>query len=170
MSVHRLRTSVYLALGSNLKDRWQLIRNALLLLEKGGCTITSVAPFIETKPWGFLSENLFLNTVVEVQTDLCPEDLLSLLLSIEISLGRTQKSSKEEGYADRTIDIDILLYGDCVLRSEQLTIPHMYMHRRLFVLEPLSLIAPDFRHPVTEQSVIELTELLQKEEEKCFNQ
>lgn len=150
---------VYLSLGTNIGNKEQNLTRAIehLSLALGKCL--AVSPFIETAPWGFESENSFLNCAAAFDTDLDPLGLLDATESIERELGRTHKSHGGH-YSDRIIDIDILLYGDTVVESERLTIPHPLMHLRDFVLEPLAAIAPDTMHPLLHKSIGTLLEEL----------
>ena len=136
------RTDVYLGLGSNLGDRHTLLLQAIERL------ITRVGPmlrcssFIESEPMGFESEHHFLNAVVLLQTELSARQILEVTQEIERELGRTEKSVSEttDGrsvYHDRTIDIDILLYGDQTINEPDLQIPHPHMEERPFVMNPL---------------------------------
>lgn len=134
-----LTHTVYLGLGSNLGDRRATMQQALQEIEKRIGTIVRQSAFLETEPWGFESDNLFLNACVCVETALAPMELLAATQAIERDMGRTHKSVGGH-YADRTIDIDILLYDLLTLQSETLTIPHPHINERRFVLEPLSEI------------------------------
>ena len=135
---------VYLGLGSNLGDREEHIRKAVALIgEKVGLVIRQ-SSLIETEPWGFESENRFLNGVILVETSLTPRQLLRSTQKIERSLGRKRKSTDSSlqspdfsKYSDRPIDIDILLYGDLVVDEPELKIPHPLMWTRDFVMVPL---------------------------------
>jgi 2-amino-4-hydroxy-6-hydroxymethyldihydropteridine diphosphokinase len=118
---------------------------------------------METEPWGFESENRFLNCVAAFTTDKDPVELLDTTEEIERRLGRTQKSS-DGVYHDRIIDIDILLYGSETISTERLTIPHPLMHKRDFVLEPLTEIAPDVIHPIIGKSINDLLQELKNED------
>jgi len=129
---------VFLALGSNLGNRRQYIQHAIDLLEKNKIHVRQQAAIIETDPVGGPQQGPFLNTVVEVETDLPPEDLLEQILKIENQLER-KRSVKN---APRTIDIDILLYDQIAFRSPQLIIPHPRMLERNFVMTPLKEITP----------------------------
>ena len=121
-------------------------------------TYTSLSSFIETEPWGFESQNSFLNCVVAFRTTLPPMELLGTTEKIERELGRTAKSNGGV-YHDRIIDIDILLYGNEIINTERLTVPHPLMHERDFVLTPLCEIAPQAIHPVIGKSIAEIKEL-----------
>ena len=135
----------FLALGSNLGNRSENLKNAIDALNShAGIRVVRKSSFYETEPVGGPDQGRFLNAVVEVQTTLEPEDLLTTALSIENSLGRVRR----EHWGPRTIDIDILTLEDLVYVSPTLSIPHPLMHERGFVLRPLLEIAPDFKHPV----------------------
>ncbi len=144
---------IYLSLGSNLQNRELLLQQAIFQLQAAGLQIIAIAPFFETEPWGFSSCNKFINTAVCGRTRLSPVQFLQVALDIEKKLGRKTKSSPTSGYADRPIDIDLLLYNECILQTNELTLPHPCMHQRLFVLEPLSHIAPDMQHPILHQTI-----------------
>lgn len=143
---------VYLALGSNLGDRLANLKEAIASLPPQ-MDVKARSSVYETDPWGYEDQNKFLNQVVRVETYLKPEPLLKHLKRLEMALGR--KSSFQ--YGPRLIDIDILFYGDLVLYSPSLTIPHPLMHERGFVLLPMMDIAPDFVHPVRKKTIRELT-------------
>jgi 2-amino-4-hydroxy-6-hydroxymethyldihydropteridine diphosphokinase len=123
-------TRAYVGLGSNLGDREQAIRNAA---EAIGAT--RLSEIRETEPWGYADQPLFLNAVAEVETELGPRALLDELLDVERRLGRERGGGPR--YGPRTIDLDLLLYGDEVIDEPGLTIPHPHLHERRFVLEPL---------------------------------
>ena len=144
--------TVYLGLGANLGDRMENIRRALALLAEQ-VRIERLSSIYETEPWGYDEQPCFLNAVCRGLTSLVPSSLLSLTKQIELSLGRTSSFPN----APRPIDVDILLYGDLVLESPELTIPHPRLAERAFVLVPLVEIAPDLVHPLTG---ITLTEAL----------
>ena len=144
----------YLALGTNIGNkRRNMITAAALLAERVG-DVLALSGFYETEPWGFQSENTFLNAALQLDTSLSPLELLKATQEIEIEMGRTQKSNGANH--DRIIDIDILLYDNLVLQTPELTLPHPLMHERLFVMEPLAEIAPNVIHPVFKKPVISL--------------
>ena len=130
---------VYLGLGSNLGDKvWNLSEAIRLIAERVGQVVRQ-SSFIETEPWGFRSDNTFLNAVILCETDKTPREVLLLTQQIERDMGRRQKSVSV-GYIDRTIDIDILLYDDLAVDEPDLKIPHPLMHQRNFVMRPLKEI------------------------------
>ena len=155
--------SVYLGLGTNIGNkRKNMVTAAALLAERAG-DVLSLSSFYETEPWGFDSENTFLNAALELETSWSPMELLHLTQQIEREMGRTQKS--DGSYHDRIIDIDILLYGNEIIHTEELVVPHPLMQQRLFVMQPLAEIAPSLVHPVLQKSMHELyMELLTEEE------
>ena len=136
---------VFLGLGTNLGDREAILNKALDLITGSVGPVTAWSGIYETQPWGFESMNNFLNMVIRVHTDLKPPDLLKKLVIIEIQLGRIRNERK---YISRTIDIDILLYGNRVIDSPDLKIPHPLIQDRKFVLVPFCDIAPELIHPV----------------------
>ena len=147
---------VYLGLGSNEGDRQQLMHRAIeLLADKLGSPV-QLSTLIETEPVGFVSPNPFLNMVALFSTDIPSMELLDITEGIERRLGRMKKTQRGGAYSDRPMDIDILLYGDRVIDTERLTVPHPRMHERAFVLVPLAEIAPSLVHPVLGKSILEL--------------
>lgn len=144
----------YLALGTNIGNkRRNMITAAALLAERVG-DVLALSGFYETEPWGFQSENTFLNAALQLETSLSPLELLKATQQIEVEMGRTQKSNGT--YYDRIIDIDILLYDDLILQTPELTLPHPLMQDRRFVMEPLLEIAPNVVHPVFKKTVVSL--------------
>ncbi|NDP22083.1 MAG: 2-amino-4-hydroxy-6-hydroxymethyldihydropteridine diphosphokinase [Paludibacter sp.] len=136
----------YLGLGTNLGDKEQNLNNAIISVALEIGEVLSQSSFYASESWGFQSENEFLNAVVLVNTTLSPFDLLEKTQKIERELGRAEKSSV--GYADRLIDIDILLYDQLVIDQPTLKIPHPHIAERDFVYIPLAEIAPDVIHPL----------------------
>lgn len=132
-------TKVYLGIGTNLGDKERNILKAYDLIEKKVGRIVRRSSIYRTEPWGFQSENEFLNTVICVETELTPQQLLAQTQQIERQMGRKQKSRGGE-YHDRVIDIDILLYGNLEVNEPNLVIPHPLMKEREFVMKPLGEI------------------------------
>ena len=149
--------TVYLGLGTNIGNKKENLTRAIEALSLALGHYTALSSFIETAPWGFESENTFLNCAVAFETVLLPEELLDTTERIERELGRTAKSTGGT-YHDRVIDIDILLYGNETIDTPRLTIPHPLMHLRDFVLEPLAEIAPEVVHPTTGKSISRLAD------------
>jgi 2-amino-4-hydroxy-6-hydroxymethyldihydropteridine diphosphokinase len=132
-------TLAYVGLGSNLGDR-----EAMLLRAAEAIDALRLSPVIETEPWGYADQPRFLNAVAEVETELAPRELLELLLDVERRLGRTREGPR---YGPRTIDLDLLLYGDEVVDEPGLQVPHPRLGERRFVLEPLAALAPERKIP-----------------------
>ena len=143
---HPMKATVaYVAIGSNLGDREATIARALELLdEPPELRVTGVASVRETEPVGVLDQPQFLNTAMRVETTLAPRELLDRLLAVERTLGRVRTG---ERWGPRTLDLDLLLYGDAVLDEPGLAVPHPRLHERRFVLEPLYELAPDLLVP-----------------------
>lgn len=144
-------TEIFLGLGSNLGDRHNLIQKAIDAINDIS-EVIAVSELYETKPYGFDADEEFINCCLKIQSDLSPHELLEVLRRIEIDLGREQKSV-DGVYKSRTIDIDILFYGSLKVSDEQLVIPHHDLHNRMFVIQPLNDIAPDFNHPILNESI-----------------
>jgi 2-amino-4-hydroxy-6-hydroxymethyldihydropteridine diphosphokinase len=142
---------VYLSLGSNVGDRDANLREAIERLAPA-LRVLRVSPVYETEPVDYTDQSWFLNLAVKAETDLSPTQLLARVAVIERALGRIRTTPK----GPRTIDIDILLYGDAVVRTARLEIPHPRMAARRFVLTPLADLAPDLCHPVTRHTVREM--------------
>jgi 2-amino-4-hydroxy-6-hydroxymethyldihydropteridine diphosphokinase len=142
--------TVYLGLGSNMGDRQQNLDRALDLLSQR-LRVTRVSSAYDTEPVGNVNQPRFLNLVCQVYTRLAPQALLALAKGIECKLGRTSGAQQP-----RPIDIDILFYGDLVLDTPELVIPHPRLANRAFVLVPLTEIAPDLIHPVYRKTIKEL--------------
>ncbi len=144
---------VFLGLGTNLGDREAYLNKGLELISKFIGRIESFSGIYETEPWGFHSENNFLNMVIKIHTDLKPAVLMKKLLSLEEQLGRIRDTRE---YKSRTIDIDILLYSNLVINKSDLIVPHPLMQDRKFVLVPFCDIAPKMIHPVLNKPFVEL--------------
>lgn len=155
------KRKVYLGLGSNEGDRHLLLHLAINNLEKNVGSIKKVSTFIETDSWGYESKNKYINAVILIETFLSPHEILRSILDIEKSMGRVRKD--KYNYEDRPIDIDILLIDDLILDEDDLTVPHRFMHKRIFVLEPLIEIAPKIKNPKTNILYKEYLQLLRNE-------
>lgn len=151
--------TAYIALGSNLGDRENYLQRALAALRQTeGVELLRVSPIYQTRPVGGpAGQNDYLNAVAELRTERPANDLLDALLRIEQSLGRV----RQERDSPRTIDLDLLLYGDLVHADARLTVPHPRLHERLFVLQPLAQLAPGLIHPVLKRAIAELLVELQ---------
>ncbi len=147
-------SQLYLSLGTNLGDKHENLRTALRLIGERIGTISGESSIMETSPWGYESSNLFLNMAVEVKTNKDPFEILDITREIEREMGRNRKS--QNGYADRIIDIDLILYDQQIIDSQFLQLPHPLLHLREFVLKPLCEIAPDQKHPILEKTISEL--------------
>ena len=148
--------TVYLGLGSNIGNREDNLEMALKLLRQR-MQIGKISSIYDTAPLGNTSQPRFLNLVCEVSTRLTPEGLLALAKGIELKMGRHSRTGEP-----RTIDVDILLYGNTVLKSKDLEIPHPKMAERQFVLVPLAEIAPDVVHPVTKKTIKEMNKAIKE--------
>jgi 2-amino-4-hydroxy-6-hydroxymethyldihydropteridine diphosphokinase len=145
--------SVYIGLGSNLGDRLENLREAARRIDSlAGTTVTASSPVYESEPWGYLDQPHFLNAVLELSTSSDPIALFHSLKEIERGMGRLPAERNHP----RLIDLDILLFGDRILDTDILTIPHPRMRQRGFVLRPLCDIAPALVHPVLHQDLTAL--------------
>lgn len=140
---------VYLLLGSNLGDRELFLRMAVKLIETDVAPMVKASAVYKTQSWGKTDQPDYLNQVIMLQTDMSAQEVLKKVLNIELEMGR----KREEKWGSRTIDIDILFYGDAIMNEPDLVVPHPEMHKRRFTLEPLSEIAPQFIHPVLHQNI-----------------
>lgn len=139
-----------LLLGSNIDNRLDLLESAISLIIEQIGQLAAASSIYESDPWGYDSKNPFLNQALLIKTNLSPEKVLEICLSIEAELGR--KRRKNKAYADRNIDIDILLYEELIIRTESLEIPHPRMHQRRFCMEPLTEIAPNWVVPTFQKT------------------
>ncbi|OPZ72111.1 MAG: 2-amino-4-hydroxy-6-hydroxymethyldihydropteridine pyrophosphokinase [Firmicutes bacterium ADurb.Bin456] len=136
--------TAYVGLGSNLGDKAGYLRRALVLLDAApDVRVRKVAPLYRSEPLGVTGQDWYLNTVAEIETSLSPGDLLDLLLDLETKLGRV----RIEPWGPRTLDLDLLLYGEEKIQTDRLTVPHPRLAGRAFVLVPLAELAPDLIIP-----------------------
>ena len=149
MNLHQ----AYISLGSNQGDRYFYLQEAVQAIFTDIGSVQKISPVYETTSWGFEASN-FLNAVLLVQTHLSAEQLLKNLLKIENKLGRTR--TKKGSYESRIIDLDIIYFDDAVIASKALQVPHLNLHKRKFVLQPLCDIAPDFVHPSTRETSLQM--------------
>lgn len=149
----KVMAKVYLSIGSNLGDRYQLIDSAREAIAARIGTIKKASSIYESEPWGFESENNFLNQVFLVETSLSPAAIMLEISYIESKLGRERNG---KGYTSRTMDIDVLFYDHLILYTPELIVPHKQLHKRRFILEPLKEIAPDFIHPLFSITINEI--------------
>ncbi|MBI3756161.1 MAG: 2-amino-4-hydroxy-6-hydroxymethyldihydropteridine diphosphokinase [Deltaproteobacteria bacterium] len=145
--------TAFISIGSNIGDRFENCKKAIASLAgQEGITIVKTSSFYETEPWGEIEQGWFINCVVEIKTELVSKDLLVLLLTIEKEFGR----NRAEKGGPRSIDFDIIFFNSEIIKTENLIIPHPLLHKRRFVLMPLSEIAPDVIHPVLKKSAADL--------------
>lgn len=145
--------SVFLGLGSNLGVREQNLELAISMFEKEIGQISKKSSIYETEAWGVEKQGNYYNMVLEIKTKLLPLKLLEKVLEIENRLGRVRNKKWES----RIIDIDILLYENFIISTDHLHIPHLFLEKRNFVLEPLNEIIPDFIHPKLRKSIAQLS-------------
>jgi len=143
---------VYLLIGGNMGDRMEYLQLATNAIHQQAGRIISGSAIYETEAWGLTNQDKFLNQALCIETLLSPKELLQTLLQIEQDLGR----KRETRYGPRIIDIDILFYGQEIIREPHLKIPHPEIQNRRFALQCLDDIAPEFRHPVLHKTIAQL--------------
>ncbi len=152
-------TIAYIGIGSNLGDKLFNCRYSIDKINQlPGCHVSAVSAIFKTEPVGVTGQPWYANCVVELSTTQLPSQLLKGLLSIESDMGRIRKKRWEA----RIIDLDILLFGQEIIESNNLMIPHPFLHKRQFVLEPLDQLAPDLMHPVLKSTINQLLNKLPK--------
>ncbi len=155
VKIERFWHNVYIAMGSNLGDKKAYLDFAVRkLIERKDCHVDKVSDYIVTEPYGYTAQDDFLNGCMEIKTLLSPNELLDVIHDIE----KEAKREREIHWGPRTLDLDILLYDNIIMETENLTIPHIEMHKREFVLEPLAQIAPYAEHPAFHKTILELKE------------
>lgn len=155
--------TVYLSLGTNMGDKKKNLLEAIGKIGKLENTkVTSQSTILETEPFGYTEQDMFLNACIEIKTLFTPQELLEKLLSIELEMGRVRTIK----WGPRIIDIDILFFDDEIIQDKNLAVPHPWISERMFVLEPLCEIAPNLIHPLERKPVATLKRILEKELEK----
>jgi len=140
---------IYLLLGSNMGEREILLSKAVSEIAQNCGRLMQSSSLYETAPWGFDSNDWFINQVIRIESELNPRELLTNLLLIEKQMGRTRT---HEQYSSRFIDLDVLYFGQQILRTPDLEIPHPRLHLRRFTLLPMNEIAADFEHPILKKT------------------
>lgn len=163
VSISRKWNKAILSIGSNIDDKEVYLNSAVdSLYDDGNCRVNAVSNYIETEPYGPVEQDNFLNGCIEIETLYSPKELLEKVNQIEAESGRI----RDIHWGPRTLDIDIIFYEDEIIDEPDLKIPHVEMHKRLFVLEPLKQIAPYWKHPVLNRTVGQILEEL-KPSGKC---
>ena len=149
----------YLNIGSNMGDRRDNLYRAVVALAAGtsGCAVSSI---VESEPWGFESENRFMNVGISMVSDIAPHEMLDRIHDIERRLGSASHRDADGGYIDRLVDIDIVAIDDLVIDTPTLKVPHPHLPDRDFFLLPMAQLAPDWRHPVTGLTASQMLEKL----------
>ena len=160
-----MRIPAYIGVGSNLGDKLENCRSAIQLVGRiSACRLKAQSDFFRTSPVGVEGQDWYVNSVIAIEAEITVHQLLRSLLSIEADLGRERK----EKWDARTIDLDILLFGQDVVEDHDLTVPHPYMHLRKFVLVPMIQLAPNLMHPVLDKTMLQLLEGLSDEGQAIF--
>ena len=152
--------TAYIGIGSNLGNKLNNCLKAIDLMDMTpGCRVKAQSDFFRTEPVGVEDQDWYVNSVISLRTNLSVQQLLEALLTIEKDLGRKRKRK----WDPRTIDLDILLFGQELNSGKNLTVPHPLMHERRFVLVPMVQLVPDLIHPILEKSIVELLDALPEE-------
>ncbi len=160
VKVYRKWHTAYLSVGSNMGDKVQYISGAIrALASHPQIKVKKVSDLIQSRPYGVLEQEDFLNGALEIETLLAPEELLDAVHDIEDAAGRV----RVRRWGPRTLDLDLLFYDKLIYESDTLVIPHADLQNRDFVLEPLSTLAPNYRHPILGKTVMQLFQELPKE-------
>lgn len=155
--IEKKRHKAYIGLGSNIGDKEKYLNEAInKISNEESIEVLKKSSFITTKPWGYLEQEDFLNSVIEIETTLEVEELMDLLLEFEAELDRKRTIK----WGPRTIDLDIIMYDEIISSNEKVVLPHPRMHQREFVLKPLNEIAPYLMHPVLHKRIFTLLEEL----------
>ena len=149
----------YLNIGSNIGDRRDNLYRAVVAIE-AGTTACAVSSIVESEPWGFESENRFLNIGVRIESPMTPHGMLRHLQAIERRLGSASHRDEHGNYVDRLVDIDIVAIEGKVINTRTLQVPHPHLAERDFFLRPMMELAPDWRHPVTGLTAAQMLEKL----------
>ncbi len=158
--------NIFLGIGTNLGNREANLNEAIIRINELTGPVGALSSVYETDPWGFQSDNRFLNMVIKIETDRSPQGLMDEIFLIEENMGRVRSGNQ---YSARVIDIDILLFENLIIKEKNLVIPHPRMHQRKFVLVPMCEIEPDIVHPVLKKTVSTLLETcLDKSKVKMF--
>ena len=155
----------YLNIGSNIGDRRDNLYRAVVALAActgGDCAVT---PIVESEPWGFESDNRFMNLGVCLQSTMSPWQMLERIQEIERELGSASHRDAQGGYVDRLVDIDIVAIDNLVIDSPSLQVPHRHLPERDFFLIPMQHLAPEWRHPVTGLTAAQMLEQMSSGEE-----
>lgn len=144
---------VYLGIGGNLGDRLKNIEQVLNLISERISVPEKLSSVYVSEPWGFEHAKYFTNAVVMIKTNKTADEIFTITTAIELEMKRVRSNS---GYQGRTMDIDILFYGEQIIENESLTVPHPKISERLFVLLPMCEIAPDFIHPEIGKDILQL--------------
>lgn len=149
-----MENQAFILLGTNLGDRINNLEKARNEIDLKIGKVIKTSNLYETAPWGITDQPSFINQVLQVSTCLKAEKILSLVLKIELDMGR----KREIKWGSRLIDIDILYFGNKIIKKQELTVPHPFLQERRFTLVPLAEIAPDFIHPILQNTNSELLE------------